>query len=222
MEDQHIGAFYKKLNDDLRQAAIQFQKDLVPIKQFEKENAILLSQYGWYISSWMMMDEVWRMLAAVRDGRMVEVEQKMMQYYRDNLSELCTWLSKKYPDRSVILRQAFEAHEKNMYYASTILFISQADGLGDGKLMRKSMMKGFLESRASTDLTNAVLGTVTAINADSKDKSNYFSDLNRHEVMHGLYSSYGQEVNSLKALSLLTFVAQFVGRRGELLKFLFP
>ena len=218
MEEQTIGEIYGKLQEDLRQAAIQFQKDLVPLKQFEKENAILLSQYGWYISSWMMMDDVWRMLAAVRDGRMAEVEQQMMQYYRDNLTDLCTWLCEKHPDRSVLLRQAFDAHEKNMFYASTILFLSQADGLGDGKLLRKSKMKGFLDKQKSSDFTNAVLGTVTAINADSKDKSNYFSDLNRHEVMHGLYSMYGQEANSLKALSLVTFVAQFVGSHGKFLK----
>lgn len=222
MEEQTIGQFFGKLQEDLRQAAIQFQQDLVPIKQFEKENAVLLSQYGWYISSWMMVTDVWKMLAAVRDGRMAEVEQQLIQYYRDQLSNLCTWLCEKHPDRSILLRQAFDAHEKNMFYASTILFLSQADGLGDGKLLSKRKMNGFLETQKSCDLTNAVLGTVTAINADSMDKSNYFSDLNRHEVMHGLALSYGQEVNSLKALSLLTFIAQFMGRHGEMLRFLAP
>ena len=42
-------------------------------------------------------------------------------------------------------------------------------------------------------------------NSDSsrKDTTNFFSELNRHKVMHGLTSDYGNEINSLKALSLL-------------------
>jgi len=61
-------------------------------------------------------------------------------------------------------------------------------------------------------MINAVLGKESAINVDTckKDKSNYFSNLNRNGVMHGLHLDYGNEKNSLKALSLFCFLSDFI------------
>ena len=76
----------------------------------------------------------------------------------------------------------------------------------------KKEINDLLKTNNHADLISAVLGKISAIDAWSGNKSNYFSDLNRHEVMHGLNHEYGKEINSLKALSLLSFVSYFIAK----------
>lgn len=59
-----------------------------------------------------------------------------------------------------------------------------------------------------------LIGKETALNVDTRkeDNSNYFTNLNRHGVMHGLEVNYGTEVNSLRALSFLCFITDFYNR----------
>jgi hypothetical protein len=109
--------------------------------------------------------------------------------------------------------EAFSAHKKKQYFASTILFLSQADGICEGKVFRgKKVFNNYIESKKASTLIRSVLGQVSPIDIDTRnpDRANYFSDLNRHGVMHGLHVDYGTEENSLKALSLLCFISDFV------------
>ena len=41
----------------------------------------------------------------------------------------------------------------------------------------------------------------------SKDRSIGFSELNRHQIIHGEVTDYGTEENSLKAVAFLNFCA---------------
>ena len=111
-----------------------------------------------------------------------------------------------------LISEAFKAHKNKMYYSSTILFLSQVDGIGEGKIFRgKKALKEYLSKGKHFDLFDNVLQEETAINVDTrKSKTNYFSDLNRHGVMHGLHFNYGNEKNSLKALSLLCFISDSI------------
>jgi len=206
-----LGAMEEKLR---AQAKEYLEHDLPRIQAFENKNAIMLSKHGWYMSSRMMIGEFWGVLAQVRDGQIEEAQDTLLSHFRDHRRAIHSQLTSKHPDRSKVLAEAFDAHEKGMLFASTILFLSIADGLCNGKLMTKERRQ-YLDSQKSRVLTNAVLGVKSAIDAHSSQKPKYFSDLNRHEVMHGMDSNYGTEVNSYKALSLLAFISDFVGDLNE-------
>lgn len=117
-------------------------------------------------------------------------------------------------ERSEIIKEAFSAHKKKMYYSSTILFLSQADGITESKMFieRKKFDKK-IDSIKNPDFIN-VLGEESPLNVDTRKNKNpdFFSNLNRHAVMHGLSNNYGSEINSLKALSLLCFVSDYYNR----------
>ena len=163
----------------------------------------------------MRSGSVWQALEAVGVGNAALAETICSGYYRDNLDKLRERLTIAHRDRKDLLEEAFKCHEQGLYFASTCLFVSQADGLGKGKLLSKAKVKDYMKAQKSPQIAVTVLESTSAISADDKDKSKFFSDLNRHEVMHGLYSGYGTELNSLKALSLLSFVCDFVGRYNE-------
>ena len=60
------------------------------------------------------------------------------------------------------------------------------------------------------------LSNESAIDVCHPDKSNYQSQLNRHAVMHGYGTEHGDEINSLKSVSLRCFITDFVDRYNNM------
>ena len=148
------------------------------------------------------------------DGRIEEADRKIADHYRENYEQIISRIISRNKERKSIIEEASKAHVNEMYFASTILFISQADGICDGKIfVRDDKKLSSVEKESTPDIVYETLGKQSAIDEDSRvTQSNYYSELNRHKVMHGLKFDYGNELNSLKALSLLSFVANFTNR----------
>ena len=51
--------------------------------------------------------------------------------------------------------------------------------------------------------------------SDNSSNVSLTNVLNRHEVLHGESVDYGTEINSLKAISLLYYIASVLGERGH-------
>ena len=100
-----------------------------------------------------------------------------------------------------------------MYFASTALFLTIADGLCNGYLFKTKQNKLNLKQELSkTHCLEEFLSLITevsAIDIAHAKKINFPSTLNRHGVLHGLDFDYGTKTNSLKALSLLAFIGDF-------------
>lgn len=185
------------------------------MSKIKEELFYQLSNYGWYVSANLKLLDVLSIFQSIHDNTFNEKEHVLIDYYKKSLNDIETILLKKHLDRNKIISEAFKAHKNEMYYSSTILFISLSDGVCEGKIFsgKKESKKSFFDSKKSPYFTNNTLLNETAINEDSrKDATNFFSELNRHKVMHGLSNDYGIEINSLKALSLLCFVSDWVDR----------
>lgn len=176
------------------------------------EYTYLLSNYGWYISAEMSWKSVFDIFVALKNDNISFVNEQIISYYTRNIESIETTLIQKYPKRKSILLEAFKAHKMKMFFSSTILFISLTDGICDGKLFRgKNALNSFFTENNVSNRIKEVLDKESAINVDTRkiDKSNYFSELNRHGVVHGLHTDFGNEINSLKALSMLCFITSF-------------
>lgn len=179
-----------------------------------EENINLLCNYGWYISGKTRMKEISLFCQLIKSEKIEEAEKLMINFYRENKSKLVKQIIKKHPEREIILNEALKAHSKKMFNSSTILFLSQADGITDAKIFRGSkVFKNNIDMKKNHPIIN-LIGKETSLNVDTRkeDKTNYFTNLNRHGVMHGLEINYGTEVNSLRALSFLCFVTDFYNR----------
>ena len=206
-------------NDNITQLAKKFTENDKIFNEFQNHYSLILANYGWYISGGMRVASILEIHFHIKDKKINKAEKILINYYKNDIRRINDKLVKKYLDRKAILEEAFQAHKKGMYFCSTMLFLSQADGICGSKLFRdKKHLKAYLKTQKSPDIINAVLEKISSIDVDTRqlDRSNYFSTLNRHGVMHGLHYNFGHEKNSLKALSLLCFIADFMDRYNKL------
>ncbi|MFJ2463067.1 hypothetical protein [Pseudomonas sp. NPDC087615] len=186
--------------------------------------------FGWSTTLEDLMPLIER-ITSLPDG---EIDQCMVDYYRDNFQDFVDRLLANNPSRSTAIGAAARAHREfgaDGFFLSTPVFIAQADGLlsetlgvesplnRDGKGQNRSTKAGlhlkerFESDQESLDLLHPFFTLHDsdflksfAARSQSSSSSGVFTALNRHQVMHGECSDYGTEVNSLKAFSFLVFV----------------
>ncbi len=193
----------------------QISKETKKLAEIRNKLVSVLANHGWYLSADIDGQSYFKILSLIQNSKVGEATSILSKYYSKNLNKLKNNLTKKHPDRQSIFTEAFKAHKDKKYFSSTILFLSQADGICEGNMFRrKKIFKEFIAKTKSPDMVEFILGQESAIDVDTRkaDKSNYFSDLNRHGVMHGIHIDFGKEINSLKAISLLCFISDFVNR----------
>jgi len=116
-----------------------------------------------------------------------------------------------------VLECAFQAHHRTEYELSIPVFLAQADGVCQevtgyklyGRKQKKPITAGFAANFVYEFLIEAVLEplrTPLPISASLNDEDYRVGTLNRHEVLHGISVDYGTRTNSLKAMSLLSYV----------------
>ena len=143
----------------------------------------------------------------------------MSEKTRDKLDDIEADLCTAFPSRSPILREAFEAHRQARFNLSVPVLIAQADGIWHDRCKksvftsrRKSAVREMLKrpnAHTAAPLAKALLGGdwPLALRQDERKRKPDFSQLNRHQVLHGEATDYGTEVNSLKAISFIRFEA---------------
>lgn len=179
-----------------------------------EESSLILLKYGWYIPGKFQAKKIAELTELIKSKKIDKAENILTSFFNKNINEIEKDLIIKHFDRSEIIKEAFNSHKKKMYYSSTILLLSQADGITESKMFigRKKFAEK-IDSIKNPDFIN-ILGKESPLNVDTRKDENpeFFSDLNRHAVMHGLSNNYGSERNSLKALSLLCFVSDYYNR----------
>ncbi|MBG6110080.1 hypothetical protein H4V97_000241 [Flavobacterium sp. CG_23.5] len=178
------------------------------------ENTEILLNYGWYISSDIEMRKLSETIKLIKNDEIETAEKSLIEFYKKNIKSIEAKLISKHSERENIFKEAFLAHKNKMYYSSTILFLSQGDGMIDGKIFHnRQNLDKHLDKKRNPDFVS-LLKDDCPLNVPSikVKKSKYFSKLNRHAVMHGEDKNYGTEINSLKALSLCCFVSDWYNR----------
>ena len=175
-----------------------------------------LADYGWYVNGSMPIMKVFE---SAKNGILKNtalIDKEMIKHYKAEKKDIKRKLIKEFPDRSSLFLEAFKCHDKKFFSASTSLFISQADGILAGKLFviskEKKSLKDFLNASPQSEYIYDMLTKIRGLDCYTADISKYSSNLNRHNIMHGFSTDYGTEINSLKALSLLSFIADFQTR----------
>lgn len=207
----------KRVIDITRKYSKMFSESRENIKKIvaaQNPASYSLSKYGWYISEMIPLSDLVDIHQLFEVGKIEEADTKMADHYRENYVQIIRRIISRHKDRKSIIEESSQAHKSQMYFASTILFISQADGICDGTIFVRADKKlSTIVKEQTPDIVYETLGKQSAIDEDTRiTESSYYSELNRHNVMHGLKFDYGTELNSLKALSLLSFVANFTNR----------
>lgn len=175
-----------------------------------------LGERGWY-------PDIGRTsLEPLERGDIEATETALSHHYRQRIPEIVEDLVNWFPKRARILTVTFNAHNRGEYELSVPVFLAQADGiyheLTDGDLYKPSkrvtgkVMAKWGINRDSIEA--AFLHPFEPIStSDEKQQKRSLNILNRNKVLHGASLDYATEANSLKAISLLYYVACILGDR---------
>jgi hypothetical protein len=180
----------------------------------------VLADHGWYADGDFGAGAAGDLAQAFETGNQDWANAELVADYKKRLPEIKTALFERYPHREKILNAAFAAHERGEYELSIPIFLIQADGICNDVTQRlmfvrdrksgKPAVAQFAENFVSDNFHYAVLApltTVHSIASSEKDRSVDFDGLNRHQVLHGESLSYNTELNSFKAISLLSYLS---------------
>ncbi len=199
--------------DAITDALEKFAEGIRKLDAPFKKSLDLLADHGWYISKATTLGDIFENATAAIQKDTSKIDKAMAKLFKGEQKSIHKKLVANHPDRKIILNEAFKCHSKKYYHASTTLFLSQADGIMAGKLYLikndKAALKYYLSTGQYTDYLTEILTKVRGIDSFTGDIGKHNSNLNRHSVMHGLSSDFGNEVNSYKAMSLLNFVEDF-------------
>ena len=175
-----------------------------------------LAEHGWYFDEQMSIAALFQSAGAF-DDEPEAMEAALCGYFTQRLYAIERELSVAYPHRRELLRDAFGAHLRGLYNLSIPVFIAQADGIWRDQLKRNLFSNGgpahaVIDYQQSVhvdgigDVFLSPLSMSAPLWRSEKDRDASFSELNRHQVLHGEVIQYGTETNSLKAVSFLNYV----------------
>lgn len=202
---KHFEYFEQSLKN-LSEALGKYGQSLTP-------SLIALAEHGWYVCGSSEMGDSIVLEKDIRKGYYAKVDRFMVSFYENEFIRIISDIKVRYPARAKIINEAKRAHNNKMYHASTLLFLSTADGIFDGKLFKtksnkENLKKKIFESKHLEE-HSTVLMRISAIDAGEGILNRFYNPLNRHMVVHGKDLNFGNKINSLKALSLLAFICDF-------------
>jgi len=185
-----------------------------------------LGEHGWFLDLDVPVPGIWQLEEAMNDGNIKEAEEALIEYFRKRTPEIEENLCNKFPDRAKILHSAFKAHLRGEYELSVPVFLAQADGICDEMIGIQLYKKdkgnpataAYVQKIANDTFRAAILHPLSLtlpISASKYERGENFNDLNRHQVLHGESTTYGSEINSLKEISLLNYVAQVLVKSAD-------
>ncbi|MFB2729492.1 hypothetical protein ACE02H_18650 [Shewanella mangrovisoli] len=184
------------------------------------------ARMGWFPSFLISYD-----FAKYVDNGQEQFDAYMLAETAPHTDDIRKYLVSSFAARADILNTAFDLHDQKNFIAAIPLFLSQADGICEEVLgnylytdakNRKVKLKEITDKNpeAKIFLELLVYETQFCRDIDSSSRPIQKSKApNRHGILHGskLHLDYGTEVNSIKSISYLSFLADILTDRDLIL-----
>ena len=183
-----------------------------------RQALLTIGKHGWFFDSQIRADAIWELETALEKGNTKEAEEALSNYYRGNIEPIKNRITSLFPKRKRILNAAFQAHHDKCFELSIPTFLIQSDGICQ-ELFKIQLFKLRTDGRPISELVNQIgisgtwepflypLTQMLPISARPNERGEHFTALNRHQVLHGEDVNYPSEINSLKSISLLNYIA---------------
>ena len=190
--------------------------ELARFIHFDRRLVTALVERGWYPDPRMALAQL-ALLSSCRDSEPDAIEEIMREVFRERLDDIEAKLADAYPHRAAILREAFDAHRQSNFNLAVPVLLAQADGIWRDRIDRNLFSGGTehaiqallaqVEDTNSRELVLALNTPDWPLAQPESRRSEDFSGLNRHLVLHGQATDYGTEENSLRAIAFLNYCA---------------
>lgn len=211
---------FRELQKSIGPVFVEIDRIVQALPESTRRGLAALAKQGWYVDSGMDLPFIMNLIQLFEERQAGEVDTQLSLYFDQHSEAIRGQLCDQFPSRAQILAAAFRAHNGGEYDLSVPVFLAQADGIcleltgvqlyskrSDGKTTKVSEAVAAFEV---DDYVGALLYPLTEvfpITFNSRERAGQENILNRHAVLHGESVSYGNKVNSSKAMSLLSFTA---------------
>jgi hypothetical protein len=192
-------------------------------------NSILaMAEAGWYLDLQMSFPKVTGFQQVVEEEGSEVADASMTAHFEKRLDAIQAFLIEGFPSRKRFFDAVFDAVRRGEHILAVPVLLAQTDGIckdvaGEylfitekGVVPARPSVARFMLEQVHSDLSDAFLcmfEEVRPIGLTEKRRAPGFKGLNRHTVLHGEDLEYGTKLNSLKAVSLLNYVAQILTRK---------
>ena len=194
---------------------IDFSRKAKEWQEAQKVSVTYMAQNGWFPN--------WYTFNFKPSDETFDLDSLMIDHINESWDEIADAILKKCPNRSPILKVAFQLHKTGNFIASIPLFLSQADGifceeiksfLFAGEKPKESIERMVESGEIQKWFLEDILLEPYKIKTQFQEGMSKASKVakskapNRHGIMHGYrkHLDYGTELNSCKCFSLLAFV----------------
>ena len=188
----------------------------------------LLAEEGWFLNP-EMPEEFFQGTENLLEKHPEEFLSCINNYFSEQLDEIEEKLSVSYPHRRHLFCDAFDAHRQEKYSLSIPVLLAQADGIFWEQFPNKNLFISKKRESAVNDYASQVQNELVRIYLyplllllplwmSGSQRNDSFSGLNRHQVLHGESFDYDTEQNSLKSVSLLSYLNFMLSSVNELEK----
>jgi hypothetical protein len=216
-------------NSYMRPALEDLQRFMTELPPRTRRALLTLAKHGWYLDPEMFVNDPDRFANEFESGQGQAAEDALCRYFRDRAPEISKTLQEAVPARARLIKDAFAAHERGEYGLSIVALLAQVDGICfevTGNHYFRRMRGGPPAPRTHAFVSQvqdayraailSPLGEPLPINATEKERSGSAPGLlNRHEVMHGDSLAFDTEINSLRAISLISYTVYALRDRAS-------
>ncbi|MFC2125992.1 hypothetical protein ACFLU5_14410 [Bacteroidota bacterium] len=225
---KHAQEYKRSIEELVNPVLEELQQNFRELPPRTQEALLLLGTHGWYLDLDMDFPELWKLKESLTDGNNAGAEETLVEYFDNRADEIEKSLIERFPNRQKIINAAFNAHRRQEYELSIPVLLAQTDGICKEiskkyylfmKDKGKPQISFYVEQVASDTFWAALLSPLRetlpiGFTKPERERYDNFSELNRHLVIHGDSLDYGTKTNSLKAISLINYVA-FVLRTDD-------
>ncbi|HWI83836.1 hypothetical protein [Ramlibacter sp.] len=185
-----------------------------------RASVLELANRGWFFDPNMPLPSMWQTKTLIETGKGDEADAVMATHFEDRLDEIEAQLSAALPARVRMFKSGFAAHRRGEYNLSILMFMAQADGVcaelrgghfflkdRNGKPQPAAYAEGFAGNFMDEIAHLALFEDLPIRDRMARWLAGGATGLNRHGVMHGESLDYDTRENSLRAISLLNYVA---------------
>ena len=218
------------LQEAILQQALIHRRIAEELPERDRKALQRLGEEGWFVDPDMPVTLLRYLEALFREhpDEMAEALSGFLSgFYKKRLDLIEGKLIDSYPRRGHLFQQAFEAHREGKYGLSVPVFLTQADGIfWERTPQNQSLFISKQRKKASSDCTShsgreiclhplVILSPLWMNKGERDDRGESFVGLNRHQVLHGESTDYDTEQNSLKVISLLSYLHWILSKHDE-------
>lgn len=210
----------RKMNELAKnyQRTVKIQEIVSKFTVQTKEATLKLCERGWYLDANLLMPMLRRSVGIDFDAPIKSIETSLARYYTENLDEIDSLIQARLENRYHLISPALQAHKKGGYALSIPALLAQADGVCKERLGYYLFIKKANKPQTHQYVEDSLPLLHKAIYlplsddfpisySESKRDQKGYTGLNRHAVLHGESLDFATEENSLKAISLISFLA---------------